>query len=367
MIHADKKICYSHINFKNRLVQMGISGNFLSYRKTLLLAGTAMTITCFSGSHVLAQEVVLPPPEMVMEDDAPENILGDDVAVNEAESAPTAAAPANEELEQIDQQLAEMQKILDAANAPSDAENSLPVIDPENEPDLYYDSAPVRRGVQPTAPEKVDPSARPAGKIIYVQKDFDAGDDQSLLTSAKRALSLGRYDSALGFYEQLYAKNPRDARVLMGKAIALQNLGQVQTAIKTYEQLLSVDPDNLEAEVTMLGLVKTRFPALAIKRLLDLYNANPNNAGLNVQVGMTYADLGNTQEALRYMGSAVSLEPNNASYYYNLAVISDRAGKYKDAIKFYEEALSKDAVYGANRSVPRDAIYERLNIIRSRS
>jgi tetratricopeptide (TPR) repeat protein len=82
---------------------------------------------------------------------------------------------------------------------------------------------------------------------------------------------------------------------------------------------------------------------------------------------MTYADVGNIRDALRYLGMAVSLEPNNASYYYNLAVVSDRAGEVKQAIKFYEEALDKDSLYGGGRSVPRDAIYDRLSVIRDRS
>ena len=325
---------------------MGLKGKQHKYYKKLFLAGTAIVMLSMP-SLVLAQGSDIPIPDTPSVDAKP---------------------PSDDQLEDLDRQLENLQKVLDSASAAVDESgDSLPVIDPNNEPDLFYDSMPVRRGVQPTAPEKVDPVMSPAGKIIHVKKDFEAGDDQSLLVSAKRALSLGRYDSALGFYDQLYKKNPRDTRVLMGKAIALQNMGQVQTAIKAYEELLDVDPNNLEAEVSMLGLVKGRFPALALKRMLSLYGENPNNAGLNAQIGMTFAQLGNEREALRYLGTAVSLEPNNPSYYYNLAVVSDRAGDRKQAISFYEEALSKDTLYGAGRSVPRDAIYERLSVIRQNS
>jgi len=325
---------------------MGYPFVFVKKSKNLFLASSAVALLAMT-SPVQAQDNILMP------DSPPVGV--------------SAQPPSQESLDDLDRQLANIQNMINQANAESEENgNSLPVIDPQKTPDVFYDSMPVRRGVQPTAPEKMDPIAKPAGKVVYVQKDFDPGEDQSLLVSAKRALSLGRYDSALGFYDQLYKKNPRDARVLMGRAIALQNLGRVQNAIQTYEELLNVDPTNIEAEITMLGLVKQRFPALALKRLLEMYENQPNNSGLNAQIGMAFAGVGNGRDALRYMGMAVSLDPNNPSYYYNLAVISDRAGKLKDAIKFYEEALSKDVIYGAGRSIPRDAIYERLSVIRER-
>lgn len=244
--------------------------------------------------------------------------------------------------------------------------DGLPAIDPMNDPDTFYDSMPVRRGAQETTPERMNPEEKPAGKFIIVNKDYDKDDNKSMLVAANRALKLGRYDSALDMYDRLYAKNPRDARVLMGRAIALQNLGRTQLAIKTYEELLEVDPKNVEAEVSMLGLVRSRYPALALKQLATLYDAHPNNAALAAQIGLTYADIGNVDDAQRYLGSAISLDPNNAGYYYNMAIVCDRAKQYKDAISFYEQALNTDSIYGAGRSVPRDVIYERLGALRQR-
>ena len=332
---------------------------FVTVKKHRTLLLTASAVALFAVSMPVQAQEDIPIP-----DTPPANILDGE---NTPETANNAEPPSAEALDDLDRQLENIQKMIDQANTESEANGSgLPVIDTENDPDVFYDSMPVRRGVQPTAPEKVDPLKKPAGKVVYVKKDFDAGEDQSMLVSAQRALSLGRYDSALGFYDQLYKKNPRDARVLMGRAIALQNLGRIQTAIQTYEALLEVDPSNVEAEISMLGLVKQRFPALALKRLLEMYEDEPNNPAINVQIGMAYAQIGNMREALRYIGTAVALEPNNASYYYNLAVVSDRAGQFKQALKYYEEALSKDATYGGSNSIPRDAVYERLSVIRKR-
>ena len=234
--------------------------------------------------------------------------------------------------------------------------------------DVFYDSDPLNipRGAQPTVPEKVNPEKDKAAKVVHVEKNYDYDDDKSVLVSARRALDLGRYDSAISLYDGLYKKNPRDPRILMGRAVALQKAGRIQSSIQMYEDLLEIQPNNIEAETSLLGLVRTRYPALALKRLLELSEKNPHNPDIAGQVGLTYADLGNMEDAVRYLGIAVSIDPNNALNYYNLAVLYDRGHSYDEAIKMYEEALSKDTLYGGGRSVPRDAIYQRLSALRMR-
>ena len=160
---------------------MGYPFVFVKKSKNLFLASSAVALLAMT-SPVQAQDNILMP------DSPPVGV--------------SAQPPSQESLDDLDRQLANIQNMINQANAESEENgNSLPVIDPQKTPDVFYDSMPVRRGVQPTAPEKMDPIAKPAGKVVYVQKDFDPGEDQSLLVSAKRALSLGRYDSALGFYD----------------------------------------------------------------------------------------------------------------------------------------------------------------------
>lgn len=243
----------------------------------------------------------------------------------------------------------------------------LPPIDTTRDPEAFYQAAPVSEGLQSNLPQRMDPRERPAAKFIIVEKDYDRQDNKSILVAANRAMQLGRFDAALDLFTQLYNKNPRDPRVLMGRAITFQNKGQIQNAIKMYEELLDVDPNNIEAEVSMLGLVRERFPALALKRLSELYQRDPNNAGLSAQLGLTYAGINDMANAMRFLGIAASLEPNNAMYYYNLGIVSERARNIKGAIRYYEEALNIDAIYGASRSIPRDVVYDRLAVLRGRS
>ena len=213
-------------------------------------------------------------------------------------------------------------------------------------------------------PLNVNPVTQPASKFVIVRKNTDIDEKFMRLISAERAMSLGRFDSALLMFDDLYDFNKKDARVLMGRAVSLQKVGRFDEAMQMYEELDKVEPDNVDVKVNMLGLLGTRYPSIALRRLLDLHRLNKGNVALTAQIAIAYAKTGNARLALRYLGMAASMEPNNANHLFNMAVISDRAGDEEKAVSYYEKALEVDIVHGAGRSVPRDVIYERLAQIR---
>lgn len=186
----------------------------------------------------------------------------------------------------------------------------------------------------------------------------------SRVTAASRALKLGRFDAAQEMYDTLYNLNPRDGRVLMGRAVLFQRMGQTDRAISAYEELLNVDPDNAEAIVNLAGLVRKEHPAVALSKLIDMRQAHPNNPYVTAQLGVAYADSGNAEEALKYLGLAANLQPDNPKHYFNMAVVADRAGNIQKAVQYYEHALEVDAMYGDGRSISREKIYDRLSVLR---
>lgn len=234
-------------------------------------------------------------------------------------------------------------------------------------PDTYYDSrinVPTGPMADKIGPRKVDPNQEPATKLVVAKKTHNAGEQEALLASANRALELDRYDAALDLFDRLYAKNKRDPRILMGRAIAQQKTGKTDVAIMTYEELLKIQPNNTEAIVNMMGLIQSTYPEVALRRLSDLQLKYPNNDVIVAQLGMAFANSGSTNEAIRALTTAASINPHNAQHLYNIAVVSDRAGNKTQAIKYYEDALQTDAVYGESKSVPREQIYDRLSRLR---
>lgn len=261
---------------------------------------------------------------------------------------------------------------LDAPAAPSEDFLELPGVDNsidfgEVDDNLYYDSdalVPTGEIGLKGGPRKVNPAVEPGSKLIVVRKNHSSGSRQAKLVSADRAMSLGRYDSALTFYDELYARNKRDPNILLGRATALQQLGQDEAAIQAYEELLDLRPNNVEAQINMLGILGKKYPAVALKRLLDLRERHDRHVGIAAQIAVVQAELGRYEEAVRYLGMAAGLEPQNASHLFNMAVIADRSGDKTQAVKYYEQALEVDTVYGGGRSIPRDQVFSRLARLR---
>lgn len=225
---------------------------------------------------------------------------------------------------------------------------------------VYFDAG---AQVQDLGPRKIDPVAEPGQAFVVVSKAAGPQEVESMLIAANRALKLERYDAAIGFYDKLYKINPRDPRILMGRAVALHKLGEADRAIAAYDDVLAVDPKNADALVNMVGLVRGQYPAVALQKLLDMRQRYPNHAGIASQIAVTYADLDNLQDAYKYMQIAASLEPDNAQHFFNMAVMAERMGKRDAAIKMYEKALDVSAASGG-RGVSRDTIYDRLAKLR---
>lgn len=210
--------------------------------------------------------------------------------------------------------------------------------------------------VTKTSPPKPSKSAQVSIKTT----DLD-----SRIVAANRALKLGRYDAARDMYEELYRLNPRDERILMGRAVLFQKTGEEDRAISAYESVLQSNPDNAEAVVNLAGLVRKQYPAVALSKLIDLRQKYPNNPVIIAQLGVAHADSGNFQDAFHYLSMAASLEPTNPQHFYNMAVVSEKAGDAQKAVSYYEKALEVDAIYGDGRKViSREVIYDRLARLR---
>lgn len=233
-------------------------------------------------------------------------------------------------------------------------------------PDAYYDSAapPPPGMANVVGPRQLNAEKEPGSKFIIVEKNTGPQSTDSRIAMADRALALGHYEAAVDMFEALYKKNPRDPRILMGRAVAFQKTGRTEAALKTYDKLLTIDRNNPEALVNMLGILRTEYPEVALRRLKNLHEKYPANPMIAAQIGVTEADGGHLADAVRFLGMAVSMEPNNAQHLFNMAIVQDRAGKKNEAVKYYQQALEVDAVYGESRSVPREQIYDRLSVLR---
>lgn len=201
-------------------------------------------------------------------------------------------------------------------------------------------------------------------KYLILEKVTDADNAESRLKAARRALANDDYSIALEIFHELYESNPRDARVLMGRAITFQKLGDFEAALTAYEETLKHDPKNLDALTNMLGLLRKETPEYVVTKLADLRKAYPGNAGITGQLGVAYGALGEYEKGIHYLDIAANLDADDPSYIFNKAVLLDRMGQRTKAVEFYVRSL--EMTYRGQRGaqpVPVDAVRKRLLVI----
>ena len=201
-------------------------------------------------------------------------------------------------------------------------------------------------------------------QYLIVKKEHNANDVDSRLTAARSALAQGSYQAALELFDDLYRKNPRDQRVSMGRAVALQKLGQTDEAMDAYQVALRNDPRNIEALTNMLGLLKGKDTPTALKKLQQLRDLYPANADVTAQLGMVYGVTGDYSNALKYLNMADALKPGNATVLYNKAVAYDHMGNTAEAAQLYHQILLLASDGVLDQSFPLEVVKQRLAVLR---
>lgn len=201
-------------------------------------------------------------------------------------------------------------------------------------------------------------------RYLIVQNDHKAGEIDTRLTAARLALGQGRGQAALQIFNELRADYPRDKRVLMGRAVSLQKLGQSGEALDAYEEVLTHDPKNLDALTNMLGLLKKENPSLAVEKLVELREAYPYNADITAQLGIAYAGAGEYEEGLKYLNMADALKPGSAFVLYNRGVLFDKTGRTTEAADIYRQIIRMYADGYLDQNLPIDTIKRRLAVMR---
>ena len=199
---------------------------------------------------------------------------------------------------------------------------------------------------------------------LTVKKERASDDVDTHLVVAREALAQNNNTAALHLFSDLAEKYPRDRRILMGRAVALQKLGQDDPALAAYEAVLNNDPKNLEALTNMLGLLKKKDPKLALEKLEQLREAYPYNADITAQLGIACGASGRYEEAMKYLDMADALNPGSAYVLYNKAVLYDKMGKSQQAGELYRQVIRLAADGQLDETLPLDAIKRRLAVLR---
>lgn len=250
------------------------------------------------------------------------------------------------------------------------------------EPKKVAEPAPTSRSSSPSSsassveiPEtkpKIDPYRAERNTTVY---NLIQNQD---LQMARRALSQKRYEDSLKIFERLYAQNPNNYDVAIGRALSLQYLGYNEQALKAYNGILASNPNdpiannNKEMILSMSPTQRAAQPAIATQQRSTRDFANEASplptAGTNdivlAKQAVSMVQNGQPDRAIELIEKAMQIAPNNPMHVYNAAIIYDQAGQVSRAIKHYERALELDSISGMDNNLPRGLIYDRLAVIR---
>jgi len=203
---------------------------------------------------------------------------------------------------------------------------------------------------------------------------------RSLILLGQIQARAGKNDDAVASVREAIRQEPNDAEAVRTLAILLNQAGKPDEAIETVRGVLKVDPNNPELN-SLLGNLLTQVgrhdEAIAFyKGLLEkfpnndeigrlahsglsivytglgdfakgeaeleiLFVRDPNDAGVNNDLGYLYADQGkNLEKAESMIRKAVAEEPDNSAYLDSLGWVLFKRGKYEEAKEPLERAAT---------------------------
>ena len=150
----------------------------------------------------------------------------------------------------------------------------------------------------------------------------------------------GRFQEAIGHYEQAVKILPSYAEAQNNLGVALTQMGRLREAIPHWEQAVRVWPDSAELH-NNLGLAFWQLGRTqeGIGHFEYALRIDPQAAGIHYNLGLALRQAGRTQEAIAQWEQALRISPRIAGAHYELGLASSQAGNLKDAIVHYEQAL----------------------------
>ena len=167
--------------------------------------------------------------------------------------------------------------------------------------------------------------------------------EQSLMNLRKgyMLMEAEKYPEAANEFLKAIARTPSEpyARILYGSS--LYWLGAPDKAMEEFNTAAKLDPANAVA-FQLMGIVHAWKGELqpALEKFLKAMKLAPDRADVKMNIGSIYNSLGEMGRALDYFREAARLEPSNPLYLYQLGLLYSRLGRVPEARAAFLSALS---------------------------
>lgn len=124
---------------------------------------------------------------------------------------------------------------------------------------------------------------------------------------------------------------------------ALEHSRAVRDPVYAAVRALGISPKHCVERA--VGLMNAGHYARAAEELEIVVEAEPNDARIHLYLGMSYAAIGRTRDAVESFRGAVQLAPQDAAAHYNLATALMMDEKPDEAVTHFREAVHLDSDY----------------------
>lgn len=171
-------------------------------------------------------------------------------------------------------------------------------------------------------------------------------DTQTRLDEAARVHANGKLDAATALYHEVLGLEPHEPNALQMLGVIAQQKGESELALRFFNAALTAKPDFLQARFNLsvvLRVVGRNDEALeALHKTLE---AAPTFAEAWDLAGQLFNDKGAFADAHKCFAHALGLQPNNAHFYGNYALLLFAQGDLSEAYKAARKAESLDPTY----------------------
>ena len=195
----------------------------------------------------------------------------------------------------------------------------------------------------------------PVVAALYSQRQYDEA--EQVLNRASREnlyhpelqrlqlqnyLRRGQLDSASELLQDVLVNDPNNQAACLSLALLKIQQGDYELASNLLDKLKNLSPNSLPVTAAQIQLNIRQDKRSEALRISDEMVKNLDNAAAYILRARTYATMGKTEEAVKDLDRAVSIEPDNIEVWVSRSDFYRSTGQFKNASADIKRALSLD-------------------------
>lgn len=162
-------------------------------------------------------------------------------------------------------------------------------------------------------------------------------------TQGTDLLDAGKYEEAIGKFDEAIADSQADPLLYYYRALAFEKSGNTEKALEDYQKSIEMKPDFI-LPLSRLGIIYAK--RLNFEKAIEFYqkavDAGNKDATVFYNFGVCLLNLGKTEEARDVLEKLLSLDANYSDACYQLGILYLRLGETEKAKEFLQKFIEME-------------------------